>query len=344
MYVPSELKPLAQAIHLKAQEISAQYRRCESELIDILIEIEQEKIFQLLGYNSLYAYTMAELKLSESVAYHFITLARKSREVPELKEEIANGNLNISNARKIASLISAAHTDEENQTWIKKASEMSARELEREIVREAPHAAVQERAQYITPDRVKLQIGFDESQLLKLRRAQDLLSQCQKRAVTLEETISAMTDAFLEKKDPVVKAERNLNKSKVKPDSSKTAPEPSDRSAQPKDRSRAPSLEKSELGSIRVELTENHPTHRRKLPARLLHQIHVRDHGKCVEKLSNGALCGQGRWVDIHHLIPLSEGGTDILENLITLCSAHHRIRHLSEGNKHTHAHSSAGN
>ncbi len=32
--------------------------------------------------------------------------------------------------------------------------------------------------------------------------------------------------------------------------------------------------------------------------------------------------------VEIHHVTPVSEGGLSTLENLMTLCSAHHRIEH----------------
>jgi 5-methylcytosine-specific restriction endonuclease McrA len=40
---------------------------------------------------------------------------------------------------------------------------------------------------------------------------------------------------------------------------------------------------------------------------------------------------------DIHHIIPLSEGGSDVFENYICLCPNHHRIRHYQEMEKKKH-------
>lgn len=54
----------------------------------------------------------------------------------------------------------------------------------------------------------------------------------------------------------------------------------------------------------------------------------ARDKGKCQYNMPDGSICGSGQWVDLHHIKPKSEGGKDTVENLITLCSAHHRMAH----------------
>jgi HNH endonuclease len=41
--------------------------------------------------------------------------------------------------------------------------------------------------------------------------------------------------------------------------------------------------------------------------------------------------CKNTHFVDVHHLQPRSEGGKNTLENLITLCAAHHRATHRGE-------------
>ncbi len=38
--------------------------------------------------------------------------------------------------------------------------------------------------------------------------------------------------------------------------------------------------------------------------------------------------CRHATFVDVHHLVPRSEGGANTAENLVTLCSAHHRAVH----------------
>jgi len=64
------------------------------------------------------------------------------------------------------------------------------------------------------------------------------------------------------------------------------------------------------------------------IPAVLKHQISLRDERKCAYINPNGERCGQTRWLEVHHRTPVSEGGGNTLENLITLCSAHHDWTH----------------
>ena len=38
--------------------------------------------------------------------------------------------------------------------------------------------------------------------------------------------------------------------------------------------------------------------------------------------------CGQIRFLEVHHLVPRSEGGKNTMDNLVTLCSGCHRLLH----------------
>lgn len=56
--------------------------------------------------------------------------------------------------------------------------------------------------------------------------------------------------------------------------------------------------------------------------------------------------CGNRTFLEVHHIVPRSEGGADVAENLVTLCSAHHRAQHAGtlritrgEGQELTFAH-----
>lgn len=53
-----------------------------------------------------------------------------------------------------------------------------------------------------------------------------------------------------------------------------------------------------------------------------------RDGGRCTQVDSNGRRCPSRRWLEIHHVLPRELGGKDELENLVTLCSGHHRGLH----------------
>lgn len=54
----------------------------------------------------------------------------------------------------------------------------------------------------------------------------------------------------------------------------------------------------------------------------------ARDGYRCTHKALDGSRCTNTRWLDVHHIIHKQHGGADSLENLTTLCSAHHRAKH----------------
>ncbi|MBI2606131.1 MAG: hypothetical protein HYW49_08635, partial [Deltaproteobacteria bacterium] len=176
---------LSDRIHQTACEAAGRLRKAEAELIEILQQVEQYRVFLARGYASLFLYVVRELGLSESIAYNLISVARKAREVPELKTGIQNGTLTLSNARKIVPVLNRENKAE----WLGKASALSQRQLEKEVVKIRPQLATPERATYVTPSRVRLELGLSEKDMLKLRRAQDLFCQSRKRPVTLEEVL-----------------------------------------------------------------------------------------------------------------------------------------------------------
>src|SRR5690606_12911467 len=83
-----EVSNIVQSIHKKALEIVQRYKASEVELIDILEKADVHKVQYLLGYSSLFKYATHGLGLSQEVAYIYINVARKSKEVPALKAEI----------------------------------------------------------------------------------------------------------------------------------------------------------------------------------------------------------------------------------------------------------------
>jgi hypothetical protein len=281
---------MIEAIHLRAVEISRRYLRAEAELVCILQKVEEHRVFVRRGHASLFAYVVSELGLSESVAYGLITVARKVREVPELGVLVGTGEISLSNARRVAAVLTSGNQSE----WLKKASELTARQLEKEVVKIKPEAATRERASYVTPERVRLELGMSEAEMLKLRRIQDLLSQKTGRAVSLEETISTLGAEFLKRHDPVEKAKRQV-------------------------------VKKSPSASLKTLVTGRVP-----LPAALKHQVNLRDERRCTY-VNQGKRCNQSRWIEIHHIQPVSQGGPNTLENLTTLCSSHHDLQHVSQ-------------
>ena len=252
-----------------------------------------------LGFTSLFSYCVEALGLSESVAGNFITVARKAREVPVLQSAIESGALSVSKARKITPVLTVANQRE----WIEKAKLLPTRKLEEEVARVAPKEATPEGIKFISEDRVELRLGLSKVAQEKLKRVQDLESQRTARPVSIEEALEAMLDVYLESKDPVKRAERMM-KRKMK------------------------TIENNAPACVTGHVDRHESRNRDPIPVVVRHQANLRDEGQCAHLNEQGKRCENRRWIDLHHIRPRSLGGTNTLENLITVCSAHHRMEH----------------
>jgi len=77
-----------------------------------------------------------------------------------------------------------------------------------------------------------------------------------------------------------------------------------------------------------AERATSKPTKKSDPLVRAKQKARARDKGKCQYIMPDGKICGSGHWVDLHHIKPKSQGGSDTAENLITLCTSHHRMAH----------------
>jgi hypothetical protein len=284
-------------IHKKALEVAGRFKQAEADLILVLQEVDSARVFIELGFTSLFSYCVEALGLSESTTSNFISVARKAREIPVLQAAIQGGDLPVSKARKITSVLTLANQEE----WVEKAMMLPTRKLEEEVARVAPREATPERMKFVGPERSELRLGISKALRDKLERVQDLESQRTGRAVSFEEAIEALADVYLESKDPIKRAERVMKRQAKALKTNADAP---------------------------VTVTHKSSENRALIPAIRRHQVQLRDGGQCAHTNAHGERCGNRRWLDIHHVIPRGQGGDNQLENLTTLCSAHHRSEH----------------
>ncbi len=275
-------------LHERALQAAHLFAHAERSLLATIDEVDHSSFFRKLGFPSCYAYCREALKLSENVAGVLINIVRKSKKVPELKARVLEGKITISNAGRISSII----TPENKHEWLKKAEELPKAKLEKEIAKVYPRAAVRERVSHISEKRLKLEMGVEEEVMALFRRAQDIQSSREKKAVSLEETLKAALETYLEKHDPLEKAKRQKKTEEKK-------------------------TEEKETDDI---------------PAHILHAVHRRDQAQCRGENPDGSRCPQRRWLEVHHVKARKDGGPHTLENLLTLCGFHHRQVHTLPG------------
>ena len=323
------MNPFERALHQRALDVSQRYRSAEADLLEVLEKLDEKKVFRALGYSSLFQYAISELKLSESTAYCFITVARKAREIPEIKAEIKAGTLSVAKVKRVVPVL-----EKENATiWLEKAKTLPKAALEKEVAKVSPQVLTPEKSKYVTEKRLSLQLGVREELYERLGRVKDLLSQKLRRAASLEDALEAMTDLYLEREDPVERARRaQIRRERFQE-------EGEDKSMLHSDELGPGPVVKSELQAksgkreTDLEIVQVAKSVRRKpIPAAVKHAVTLRDGGQCAHMGIQGERCEQRRWLDMHHHVPKSQGGADTVENLQLLCFHHHRAVHGAAG------------
>ncbi|RYZ68026.1 MAG: hypothetical protein EOP05_16940, partial [Proteobacteria bacterium] len=102
------------AIHDRAMIAAANYKRSEIAMLEAIMQVEARQVYFQFELTSLFQYCVELLGLSRHAAYDFITVMRKSAEVPALLEAIRNGSTTVSKARKICSVVTVRNSKE----WI----------------------------------------------------------------------------------------------------------------------------------------------------------------------------------------------------------------------------------
>jgi hypothetical protein len=253
--------------------------------------------------------------LSENVASDFITVARKARVVPLLQEALQEGSVSVSKVRKVAPVL----TFENQEVWMDKIKHMSSKQLEREVATVCPREAAPERTKYVSEDRLELRMGISQEMFEQLKRVQDLESKRTAHPATLEDTLQVLLQVYLEVKAPEKRAERVL-KRRERSEKNETDNE-----------IKAETQKLSVLrrtNRVKESGNSSELSNKRAIPALLKHQIQSRDQGQCTHTDLFGGRCENKRWTEIHHIVPWAVGGSNTVENLTTLCSAHHKMTH----------------
>ena len=290
------------SLHHRAVTLGHRHRRTESQLVAVLRDVDVHGLWRKFDRTSLFAYAVGELGISESFAYAHIAVARKSALVPALGRAVEDLRLTVSAAARIVACLTEGNADD----VIAFASSHTGRETERECARRNPKSAEGDRATETSEGRVRLTVTVSTATHEAIKRVQSLEAQ-RGKCGGMERALEAAAEEYLERRDPVRKAERAQAR---KPESEKAG---------------------STFGPGEAELCARRPKQkytRLPLTAAQRHAVHARDGGRCAHVGEAGKRCGADRFVDVHHVRPVSRGGGNEPSNLTTLCPFHHDLVH----------------
>jgi len=306
MQIQTQLSPQANSLHEKALVLSREHRRVESQLISLLMEIDRLQLYRLLGCASLFTYVVSMLGFTEGAAYQLITVTRKAKDIATLKTALEEQRLSVAKASRIVSVLNAENASE----LIEFASRHTSRETDLEVARRAGRDGNERCSSLKIPVRV----------LQKLKHVQSLMGQ----VGSFEEMLEKLADYYIEREDPVKKAERALAKRAA----AESDPANSERSERTESVRSESDCSESARSKSRVPSRNSAHPKRKPLTAHELHTVNARDGRRCAFIDANGNRCPNERWLHVHHLQGVVRGGTNDPANLITLCSRHHQLVH----------------
>lgn len=284
------MKDTATILDEKAKGLARDYLRTEGELLSVLTEMRRKRVFAELNFSGIFDYCERALKLSRAQAFYFKSVAEKSEEVPEIKAAVVQGDLTLSQARRIVPVV----TRENHEQWIERAKSLPQRELEREVTAVNPRAHVHEKLRPVAKEISELKVPVDPKTEENLTALKEILSQKIGKPATLAQVVAWAAETTREKFDPIQRAKRSRKIS-------------SGNAAMPRP------------GRQPVRASVKHP-------------IVLRDGMQCTYVSKDGRRCDQKRWLQLHHKVEVMNGGLNSVENLHTLCRAHHQLVHSSGG------------
>ena len=302
-----QLSPTEKRLYDKAIRIGGEHRVADKNVVSVLMEVESSKLFRKVERSSLFEFATLNMGLSENVGGH-IVVARKALQVPQLAEAIQQELISVPKACRFVSVL----TKENAAFWIDFAKSHTFDEINREVAKSNPKAAHRDTVKHLSDGLVQIKVVVTVETLQRMKRAEDLLARKTGQSPSRGDALEAAFSCFLKHEDPVVKAEDAIRRKEQR--EAKRAQEAM--SPQAESESSKPCVHKV-YRSNRVKLTAEEE-----------HAVHARDRGRCTHIDQGGVRCSNQRWIEIHHIRPVCDGGGNELANLSTLCSFHHDLVH----------------
>ena len=208
-------------LDLRIKSLARQERELLTQVLHVIKEIDNRRLYLELSYSSLFAYLTESVGYSAASAQRRIDASRLLNEIPALSEKIENGEIHLTQAsmiqkaaREIKRTRQMIVSTEDKLDLLSSLSGKNQRETEIQVAQYFDMPIIQksiERSQ--ADDSVRLEITLSKSQYEKLKQAQALLS----HAVPsnhLADFIEYVSGRVIKQKTGVkndVKQSRNLN-------------------------------------------------------------------------------------------------------------------------------------
>jgi hypothetical protein len=298
-----EVKRLAQAARTTA-----------AALVAHLAEMEARQVHLAAGFPSLFAYCTEVLRLSEYEAFARIEAARVARRRPPILDMLAEGSLTLSTAQLLARNL----TSENHRELLAEAAGKSKYQVQEILARHAPRPDAPPTVRKLPPPRMAIVPSPDPPAAPAPVWSPAVLPARPRPAVTplAPERYQITFTASAGTRDKLRSAQDLLRHAI-----------PSGDTAQVIDRALTVLLE--DLARRKLAATDRPRTSpapsadSRHIPAGVKRAVWVRDGGRCAFIGQGGRRCGEGAFVEFHHVEAHARGGPATIGNIQLRCRAH---------------------
>lgn len=317
-------------------------KKTTAEILLFLKEIESRKLFLELGHTSLFSYLTKGLGYSESSALRRINAARLLEAVPEIKNEIESGTLNLMQVSMVAGALKQKEKEQKEQkhktnkndislnnnfidhniidkkTLLMKVKNLNTVETQKVIAQTLDLEIKSFEKKTIQKDEsVRAEITLTKDQMESLERVKQLISHTHPNP-SISDLVDYLAKEFIKRKDPsILKAKYSQEKLSQEKWTSTVVVKKEAKIGRQVSASRA-----SKAFGFR---------YRDHIPVRIQRQIHQRD--LCCQWVDpkTNQKCASRFQTQIDHIIPVHRGGKNEVQNLQLLCSTHNQLKYLNE-------------
>jgi 5-methylcytosine-specific restriction endonuclease McrA len=313
---------------------ASQERGAIAALLADMAEIDARHLFLRSGFESMRAYCMQKLHLTEGAAAKRIFVARLARELPALFPAIADGRLHLTGVRTLGPRLNAGNVDE----WVAAAAYKTVEQVERLLACRypqaeplrlddgfAPQVLAAQQDHQIQPQVVVPQQLGKNSQVLRpaspvaaATTPVELPPKTRTKIAPLSPDRYAFNGSFPgETFDLLVEVRALLSHAIPSGDYMKVIHYSllTTRGV----------LKGRKFGANSSNRQPRSAASQRCIPARTRRAVYERDEGRCAFVHGDGQRCDSRNRLEFDHIQPVARGGTSTLENLRLVCRAHNQ-------------------
>lgn len=270
-------------------------KRLTAEIIEFVKEVDRRKLYLDLGYTSLFQFMTERLGYTPGSAQRRIDSARMLKDLPELKEQLKSGDLNLMQVSILARAVrekektSPVSVDQKREVLQAiQSQDILKSELTIAKMLDVP-IKTKETKRLQQDESLRFEVTLSKSQAALLDQVKSLISHTHPNP-DVAEILEYLARKFVEQK--LGRTEMKVSTSTAKMAVSKNP--------------------KYISARTRKQLLEQQP---------------------CCQWKTAGDICGSRHQLQIDHIQPIWAGGKSEPENLQVLCAVHNRLRYRRQAN-----------